>query len=100
MKIALAQINPTIGDFSTNVSLIGRFADQALDLGCHLVVFPELAVSGYPPRDLLEKPEFIAANQVALEQVITNVRDIGIVLGTIIEAPQNKGKSLFNGAVL
>jgi NAD+ synthetase len=100
MKIALAQINPTIGDFSTNVSLIGRFADQAIDLGCHLVVFPELAVSGYPPRDLLEKPEFLAANQVALEQIITNVRDIGIILGTIIEAPHNKGKSLFNGAVL
>ncbi len=100
MKIALAQINPTIGDFSANVDLIGRFTDRARDLGCELVVFPELSVSGYPPRDLLEKPEFVAANQAALERIITNVRDIGIILGTIIDNPRNKGKSLFNGAVL
>ncbi|HEX7286682.1 MAG TPA: nitrilase-related carbon-nitrogen hydrolase, partial [Candidatus Angelobacter sp.] len=60
MKIALGQINPTIGDFSGNSQKIIDFARQAHASGAGVVLFPELAVCGYPPRDLLEKPAFVA----------------------------------------
>ena len=54
MKIALGQINPTVGDFSGNAAKIVQFALQARSAGAGLILFPELAVCGYPPRDLVE----------------------------------------------
>jgi len=69
MKIALAQINPTVGDFYGNTRLIVDFAVRAGDLGAELAVFPELAVCGYPPADLLEKDSFLARAGEALESV-------------------------------
>lgn len=100
MKIALAQINPTIGDFSGNADKIVRFSEKACSLGCDLVVFSELVLSGYPPRDLLEKPDFIRANRKCLDGLMQRVRGIGVVVGTLMENPLDEGKSLFNGAVL
>ncbi|MBC7771794.1 MAG: NAD+ synthase, partial [Pyrinomonadaceae bacterium] len=61
MRIALAQINPTVGDIAGNGRLIERFTQQALEHQAHLVVFPELAISGYPPRDLLYQEGFLDA---------------------------------------
>jgi NAD+ synthase (glutamine-hydrolysing) len=72
MKIALAQINPTVGDFSGNTRLIVDFAIRAGKRGADLVVFPELAVCGYPPADLLEKASFIARAGQALEEIATH----------------------------
>src|ERR1043166_4720090 len=59
VKIALGQINPTIGDFSGNSAKIIECSRQAHSLGAEMALFPELAVCGYPPRDLLEKPAFV-----------------------------------------
>ncbi|HJO61552.1 MAG TPA: nitrilase-related carbon-nitrogen hydrolase, partial [Desulfobacterales bacterium] len=66
MKIAIAQINPIIGDFEYNFDRIKDFSEKAVALSCDLVVFPELVVSGYPPRDLLERNDFIEANLACL----------------------------------
>lgn len=66
MKIALGQINPTIGDFVGNRGLIEAAVGQAEQGGADLLVLPELAISGYPPKDLLERPAFLAAAQDSL----------------------------------
>ena len=67
MKIALAQINPTVGDFAGNSALIRRGAEEARRRGADLDVFTELCLCGYPPRDLVEKPSFLEHNRTALE---------------------------------
>jgi NAD+ synthase (glutamine-hydrolysing) len=69
VKIALAQINPTVGDFAGNARLIADFAGRAGERGADLVVFPELAICGYPPADLLEKDSFLARAREALDQI-------------------------------
>ena len=73
MKIAIAQINPVIGDFSHNCSRIIRYSEKARALNCDLIVFSELVIPGYPPRDLLEKPDFIQSNLEALQYVMETV---------------------------
>jgi NAD+ synthetase len=100
MKIALAQMNPVIGDFSANTEKINRFARTARDRGCHLVVFSELALSGYPPRDLLEKADFIDANQTALDALVREVHGIGVICGMVSRNTGESGKPLHNTAVL
>jgi NAD+ synthetase len=100
MQIALAQINPTIGDFHGNLRKVAGFADRAKAAGCRLVVFSELALSGYPPRDLLEKPDFVDSNRRCLEDLVARLRGIGVVIGTLMDNPADDGKTLFNGAVL
>jgi NAD+ synthase (glutamine-hydrolysing) len=100
MKIALAQINPTIADFAANSAVMARMADDARRRGCDLVIFPELALSGYPPQDLLEKDDFIAANLAALEHLMATVAGIGVITGFVDRNPEDGGKPLFNAAVL
>ena len=63
MKIALAQINTTVGDFAGNIDRILKYAQCARERGADLVVFPELAICGYPPRDLVERPGFILKSE-------------------------------------
>ena len=74
MKIALGQINPTVGDFSGNAERIVEYARRARQQGAGLAVFPELCICGYPPRDLVEKPAFVARNRETLERI---AREIG-----------------------
>lgn len=69
MRIALAQINPTVGDFSGNLSKITDRVEEAAAAGVDLVLFPELATSGYPPADLLEKESFVRRAEASLEQI-------------------------------
>ena len=69
MRIALAQINPTVGDIKANAEKIVRFAGDARRQGARLVVFPELSVTGYPPKDLLLKPSFVDDNLAALRRI-------------------------------
>jgi NAD+ synthase (glutamine-hydrolysing) len=73
MKIALVQINPLIGDFEKQCTSIQAFCRQARERGCDLAVFPELAVCGYPPRDLLEQRAFVDANRKALEHLVNTI---------------------------
>ena len=100
MKIAIAQINPIIGDFEYNFARIKSFSEKAVALSCDLVVFPELVVSGYPPRDLLERNDFIEANLACLNRLVDSIRGIGIICGFVEKNLSGKGNSLYNAAVL
>lgn len=100
MKIAIAQINPIIGDFNHNFNRIKHFADKAVELKCDLVVFSELVISGYPPRDLLEKNDFVDANLACLNRLLASIRGIGVICGFVDRNPVDKGKPLYNSAVL
>jgi len=100
MKIAIAQINPIIGDFKHNSDRIKYYADKAKALSCDLVVFSELTVSGYPPRDLLEKEDFIDANIACLKDLVSSISGIGVICGFVNKNPGDEGNRLFNSAVL
>jgi NAD+ synthase (glutamine-hydrolysing) len=103
VKIALAQINPTVGDFAGNTKKILEFADRAAGLGAELVVFPELAVCGYPPADLLEKKVFIARAEQALAEIAGWTAVAGrpeILCGTVMSAASPVGKHVRNVAAL
>ena len=100
MKIALAQVNPIIGDFIHNTEKIIVAAEKALHLSCDLIVLSELIISGYPPRDLLEKKDFVDANLKHLQKLITSIRGIGVICGFVDKNPNEKGNPLYNSAVL
>ncbi|MBA3034933.1 MAG: NAD+ synthase [Desulfobacterium sp.] len=100
MKIAIAQINPVIGDFEFNFSLIKSFADKAIRQDCDLVVFPELSITGYPPRDLLEKKDFIETNLSYLLRLVDEIRGIGVICGFVDKNTGYEGNPLYNSAVL
>ena len=100
MKIAIAQINLVIGDFKHNLDRIKHYADKARELSCDLVVFSELTVSGYPPRDLLEKEDFIDANLTCLNNLVSTIKGIGVICGFVDRNPDIEGNGLFNSAVL
>jgi len=100
MKIALAQINPIIGDFTHNTGKIIAAAEKAIGLSCDLIVFSELIISGYPPRDLLEKKDFIDANLIHLQKLVKSIKGIGVICGVVSKNPNKKGNPLYNSAVL
>ena len=96
MKIALAQINPTIGDFTLNSQKIMAAAEKAIGLSCDLIVFSELAISGYPPRDLLEKEDFVQANMMHLRELVKSIKGTGVICGFVDRSPREEGKPLYN----
>jgi len=100
VKIALGQINPTVGDFSGNAAKIIHFALQARSAGAGLILFPELAVSGYPPRDLVERPSFVARCRSTVERIATETKGIAVICGTITPADAESGKAVMNSAAL
>ncbi len=100
MKIALGQINPTIGDFSGNSKKIIDFSRRAHASGAELAMFPELSVCGYPPRDLLEKPAFVARCQQAVKEIAEAVPEITIICGFVSPAAVETGKSVMNSAAV
>jgi len=100
VKIALGQINPTVGDFEGNAARIIDFARRARDRAAELVVFSELCVCGYPPRDLVEKPSFVQANCRAASQIAESTRGIAVVVGLVTPAQSDTGKSVMNSAAL
>jgi NAD+ synthase (glutamine-hydrolysing) len=83
LRLAMAQINTTVGDFSGNTKKILKSIAKARVLGVDLLTFPELAISGYPPEDLLFKPQFIEENAKALQTVIDNSSGITVIIGFI-----------------
>ncbi len=83
LRIALSQINPTVGDLEGNVSKILEYIKKAKKAGSDLVAFPELAITGYPPEDLLLKTQFIDDNLEALKQVRKNVGEIAVIVGFV-----------------
>ncbi|HLY10781.1 MAG TPA: NAD+ synthase [Planctomycetota bacterium] len=100
MKIAAAQINPTIGDIQGNVDKILQYIGRAKELGAQLVVFPELCLTGYPPRDLLDRAAFIDQNIAALGELAHKVKDISALVGFVEKNLSAEGKPLYNAAAL
>jgi NAD+ synthase/NAD+ synthase (glutamine-hydrolysing) len=98
VKIALGQINPTVGDFSGNRNKIVEFAGRAQASGAGLILFPELSVCGYPPRDLVERPSFVARNRETVEQIAAETRGIAVICGLVTPAHSETGKSAMNSA--
>ncbi len=83
LRIAMAQINPTVGDIAGNTRLIQTWIKEARRAKADLVAFPELAVTGYPPEDLLFKPRFIEDTQRALKAVAAEARGLVVVVGYV-----------------
>ena len=100
MKIALGQINPTVGDFNGNGGKIIDFSRSAKSAGAGLILFPELSVCGYPPRDLVERPSFVAQNSETLEHIASETRGIAVICGVVTPAHAETGKSVMNSAAL
>jgi len=99
MNIALAQVNLHIGDFEQNTLKICHYIQRAKAEKADLVVFPELVVSGYPPRDFLEFSDFIDRCQKSLQEIAVVCQGIAAVVGCPTINPEYKGKDLFNSAV-
>ena len=95
-RIALAQINPIVGDITTNTSMILDYVQRARNLNVDLVAFPELAITGYPPEDLLFKKSFIQANVAAMNSIVEASEDVAVVVGYV----EQDGIDLFNSAAL
>ncbi|MGI8988128.1 MAG: NAD+ synthase [Bryobacteraceae bacterium] len=102
MRIALGQIDTTVGDLAGNVGKMVRFARKASERGAELIVFPELSVTGYPPRDLVEKPSFLAHSEEYLQRLAAETAGLplGIVAGYVGRSHASAGKRATNSAAL
>ncbi|MDZ7775772.1 MAG: nitrilase-related carbon-nitrogen hydrolase [Bacteroidales bacterium] len=98
MKIALAQKNYIIGDFEKNKKKIIDDIHKARSQGADLVVFAELSVSGYPPRDFLEFEDFVASCNTVAEEIAKETEGIAAIVGLPTFNPNDKGKYLRNSA--
>jgi len=95
LRVGLAQVNPTVGDLEGNVRLVLEWMDRARALGCDVVAFPELVLTGYPPEDLLFKSAFIEANLRALDEVAKGSRGLTAVVGFV-----DKRDDIYNAAAV
>jgi len=102
VKIALAQIDPTVGDFTGNLEKIVAASRRAAERGARLTVFSELAICGYPPADFLEKPSFLARCRVAVDELAAATRELStaVLAGVALPTGREDGKPAFNAAVL
>lgn len=102
MRIALAQINPTVGDFTGNIEKIVVASRRAASEGARLTVFSELAICGYPPADFLEKPSFLVRCRSAVDELAAATKELStaVLAGVALPAPPDAGKPAVNAAVL
>jgi NAD+ synthase/NAD+ synthase (glutamine-hydrolysing) len=100
VKIALGQINPTVGDFQGNGDKIIAFSRRAQAAGAGLILFPELSVCGYPPRDLVERMSFVEHNRQTAERIAAQTSGIAIICGMVTPAHADTGKKVMNSAAL
>src|SRR6185437_2613856 len=102
MRIALGQINTTVGDLSGNAARMLDFARRAAGLKADIIVFPELSLTGYPPRDLLEKQSFLERTECALQRLATDTAQLGLTLicGTVSPVKEVEGNRLHNSAAV
>src|SRR6266849_6142763 len=98
LKIALAQLNPTVGDVAGNADKVRRARDQAAAMGADVVAFPELFLAGYPPEDLVLKPAFQAACRSAVEALARESADGGPAM--LIGTPWVEDGKLYNAVAL
>ena len=101
-RIALAQINATVGDLHGNTARIIEYIDRARAAGADIVAFPELAITGYPPEDLLLKPSFIRENRIRLTEIAEASRGIVTVVGFVDEEGDifNAAAAVLDGQIL
>jgi NAD+ synthase (glutamine-hydrolysing) len=97
LRIALAQINTTVGDLAGNRDWILAFSERARQKGADIVVFPEMCVTGYPPEDLLLKSHFVANNLTTLKEIVSRIRGIVAVVGFV---DSDKNGALYNAAAV
>ena len=97
MKVALAQINPIVGNLTANQRKIQDFISRARKAKAGLVVFPELCITGYPPEDLLLKQDFVTNNLKTLKEITRSVSSIWAVVGFV---DRDKDGDLFNAAAV
>ena len=95
VRIALAQLNPTVGDLHGNLAKLIEAYDRADAAGCDIVAFPELSITGYPPEDLVLKPRFVADNQAALERFAAHTRSCAAVVGFV-----DSDRDIYNAAAV
>jgi NAD+ synthase (glutamine-hydrolysing) len=100
MKIALAQIDTTVGDFSKNVECIVDYARRAQRKGADIVIFPELALCGYPPRDLVEKGKFIQRSEAEMQRLAKELPPIPALVGYVRSSRARQGKPVADAAAL
>ncbi|HEX2118215.1 MAG TPA: nitrilase-related carbon-nitrogen hydrolase, partial [Acidimicrobiales bacterium] len=95
LRVAACQINNVVGDLDGNVDCILAALERADAAGCDVAVFPELAITGYPPEDLLLKPAFVADNQAALAKLAARTGRCAAVVGFV-----DSGRDLYNAAAV
>jgi NAD+ synthase (glutamine-hydrolysing) len=95
LRLAMAQIDVVVGDVEGNAKKILEWIDRARCVDAEIVTFPELALTGYPPEDLLLKPQFIDANLSALDKVVSGSRDITVIVGFV-----DREDDIFNAAAI
>jgi NAD+ synthetase len=102
VRIALAQIDPTVGDFTGNLQKIVAASRRAAEMGARLTVFSELAICGYPPADFVEKPNFLARCRTAVDELAlaTALLPTAVLAGVALKSPEGSGKPAVNAAVL
>ncbi len=107
LRIALAQIDHTVGDLSGNAVRVLEGAQQAADAGAHLVAFPEMMLTGYPPEDLVLRPSFRAASRATLDALAADLGraglgSIGVIVGYLDDdhGPRNAAAFLLDGQVV
>ncbi|MEX0880155.1 MAG: NAD+ synthase [Thermoanaerobaculia bacterium] len=99
LRVAIAQIDTTIGDFAGNTGRIVAHGRRAEEAGADLVLFPELAVCGYPPRDLVERPAFVAGTERAAERIVHAAGDAVWIFGTLARNRSASGRRVYNAAL-
>jgi NAD+ synthetase len=100
MKLAIAQVNPTVGDLAGNRGLVEAAIDKSRAAGADVLILPEMVLTGYPPMDLLERDGFVDDQLRELEILEARSRDITIVLGAVLREPEGRPKALTNSAVV
>src|SRR5579872_313874 len=100
MRVLVAQLNPTVGDFEGNTKKIIQTIEHARQKKADLVVFSELVLCGYPPEDLLLHDSFIDANQTYLEKIVKASKGISVILGLVRRNPDKREKPIFNTAAV
>ena len=96
IRIALAQVNPTVGALKNNSNLVVKYAKKAMSQGAQVVLFPELVITGYPPEDLLLKSKFVDDNLDCLKSIAEKVKGITAIVGFVDRA----GSHIHNGAAV
>jgi NAD+ synthase (glutamine-hydrolysing) len=97
MKIAMAQINPIVGDIKGNLKRVLEKIEESKRLGANIIAFPEMVITGYPPQDLLHESDFIHANQNAIKEITNSTEGIVVIVGFV---DSDKEERLYNAAAI